>query len=209
MSALRFSHRVFRFVSRWTVGLLYDRRFLRGRWFDDSVKGWRWCWRDVLMQKLIGYNRRAPFPVSHRSMLGDPALLDFHPDDLNNFQNTGCYFQAYHAKITIGRGTCIAPNVGIITENHDPACVGRHLPAQPVTIGRDCWIGMNAVLLPGVTLGDGTVVGALSVVTHSFPEGHCVIAGNPARLIRRLEAAPEAPEPAPGTCRRVKNMVQS
>ena len=46
---------------------------------------------------------------------------------------------------------------------------------------------MNAVILPGVTLGDFTVVGAGSVVTKSFPEGYCVIAGNPAKQIKTLE----------------------
>lgn len=184
---MKFSHRVFRFVSRYTVGLFYDRRYLRGRWFDDAIKGWRWCWRDCFMQKIIGYNRHVPYPVSHLNKLGDPALIAFDVNDLNNFQNMGCYFQAYHAEIRIGSGTCIAPNVGIITENHDPANVQQHLPARPVIIGRGCWIGMNAVILPGVTLGDGTVVGAGSVVTSSFPEGHCVIAGNPARAIRKIE----------------------
>ena len=54
------------------------------------------------------------------------------------------------------------------------------------------WIGMNSVILPGVTLGPGTVVGAGSVVTHSFPEGHCVIAGVPAKLIRNLQNEKEA-----------------
>lgn len=45
---------------------------------------------------------------------------------------------------------------------------------------------MNAVILPGVKLGDHTVVGAGSVVTKSFEEGYCVVAGNPGRQIRRL-----------------------
>lgn len=48
---------------------------------------------------------------------------------------------------------------------------------KPVRIGRKCWIGMNAVILPGVTLGDHTVVGAGAVVSRSFPEGHCIVAG--------------------------------
>ena len=47
---------------------------------------------------------------------------------------------------------------------------------------------MNSVILPGVTLGDHTIVGAGSVVTKSFPDGDCVIAGNPARMIRRLNS---------------------
>ena len=46
---------------------------------------------------------------------------------------------------------------------------------------------MNAMIMPGVELGPHTVVGAGAVVTKSFPEGHCVIAGNPAKLIKKIE----------------------
>jgi len=77
--------------------------------------------------------------------------------------------------------------VGIITANHDPADLCRHLPGKPVELGECCWIGMNSVILPGVTLGPHTIVGAGSVVTHSFADGYCVIAGNPARLVRTLD----------------------
>lgn len=133
------------------------------------------------MQKVIGYNRHAPFPVSHRNNVGVCEHLRFHRDDLNNFQNFGCYFQAFDGFITIGRGTYIAPNVGIITQNHDPEDLSEHLPAKDVTIGEHCWIGMNSIILPGVVLGDYTIVGAGSVVTHSFPEGYCTVYGNPAR----------------------------
>ena len=45
---------------------------------------------------------------------------------------------------------------------------------------------MNSVVLPGVKLGDHTVVGAGSIVTKSFPEGYCVIAGNPAKMIKKI-----------------------
>jgi acetyltransferase-like isoleucine patch superfamily enzyme len=50
-----------------------------------------------------------------------------------------------------------------------------------VNIGERCWLGMNAIILPGVTLGPYTVVAAGAVVTRSFHEGHCILMGMPAR----------------------------
>jgi acetyltransferase-like isoleucine patch superfamily enzyme len=58
--------------------------------------------------------------------------------------------------------------------------------ARPVRIGRNVWIGFDVCILPGVTIGEGSVVGARSVVIEDVP-AYCVVAGNPARLIRRLE----------------------
>jgi len=56
-----------------------------------------------------------------------------------------------------------------------------------VTIGDYCWIGMNATILPNVILGNHTIVAAGAVVTRSFPEGYCILAGNPARIIKQLD----------------------
>ena len=58
--------------------------------------------------------------------------------------------------------------------------------AYPVTIGEDCWIGGGAILLPGVTIGKNSVIGAGSVVTRSIPE-NSVAVGNPCRTIKRLD----------------------
>jgi acetyltransferase-like isoleucine patch superfamily enzyme len=57
---------------------------------------------------------------------------------------------------------------------------------KDVTIEDDCWIGRNVTILPGVTLGPHTIVGAGAVVTSSFPEGWCVIGGVPARKIKEI-----------------------
>ena len=57
---------------------------------------------------------------------------------------------------------------------------------KPIRIGKDCWIGGNAIILPGVTIGDGVTVGAGSVVTKDI-EPFSVVVGNPARVIKKLE----------------------
>ncbi len=135
---------------------------------------------------LLRINSNVPWPVHFTSRVAQPQRVKrgrgTYPGDM-----PGCYIQA-HNGIEIGDYTLIAPNVGIISANHDPADLDRHLPAEPIRIGSHCWIGMNTVILPGVQLGDRTIVAAGSVVARSFPEGHCTIAGNPARMVKRVES---------------------
>jgi acetyltransferase-like isoleucine patch superfamily enzyme len=69
---------------------------------------------------------------------------------------------------------------------HEPRVLASAMPARPVRIGRNVWIGFDACILPGVAIGEGAVVGARSVVAEDVPS-FCVVAGNPARIIRRLE----------------------
>lgn len=91
--------------------------------------------------------------------------------------------------ITIGDHCYIGPDVGFYTPVHPLSAQQRDADVEmgkPITIGNSIWIGGHATLLPGVTLGDRVVVGAGSVVTKSFPSD-VVIAGNPARVIRRLD----------------------
>ncbi|HOT94328.1 MAG TPA: DapH/DapD/GlmU-related protein [Methanoregulaceae archaeon] len=178
------------FGFRAVAGLFFDRQRLVGIYFDDSTTGWKWVLRGLLFQKLLGFNRNIPWPVSPLNTISVPYNIEFDPDDINMFNEmSGKYFQNFAAPIRIGKGTWIASNVGIITANHDPDDLKRHLPGREVVIGEGCWIGMNAVILPGVHLGPRTIVGAGAIVTRSFPEGHCVIVGNPARVVRYLPRA--------------------
>ena len=73
----------------------------------------------------------------------------------------------------------------IISANHDVSDFSKHIK-KPVKIGNNVWIGANVVILPGVEIGDNTVIGAGSIVTKSFKEGNCIIAGNPAKIIKKL-----------------------
>lgn len=165
----------------------YKRKYLKGKWFERSYKGFIWAFQGIFWQKMCGFNRHIPWPVSPFITISNGKNIIFDPDDLNNFQGSGVYFQNFNGKIFVGKGTYIANNVGIITSNHDIYSLDNHMPGKDIKIGDKCWIGMNSVVLPGVTLGTNTIVGAGSVVTKSFLEGHCIIAGNPAKIIRRLE----------------------
>lgn len=166
--------------------LFFDRRYLVGKWFDGRKIGWLWVAKAIWFQKVLGFNRGVPIPVDSTVRISNFGNLVLGANNLNNFQSPGCYFQNYAAKIIIGDDCYIAPNVGLITANHDPANPERTLPGKDIVLGARCWIGMNSVLLPGVELGEGTVVGAGSIVTKPFERGHQLIAGNPARVIRDL-----------------------
>lgn len=163
--------------------IAYDRRYLRGRWFERPWSpGWRWAFNGMFSKLFTGHGRGVPWPIG-------PACdcsphVSFHPDELNNFQ-VSAYFQAFDGgRISLGRDVWIARGCALITTNHDPSDPGEHLAPEDIEIGDHCWLGANVVVTPGVVLGPYTTVGANAVVTRSFPEGHCVLAGVPAKKIR-------------------------
>jgi acetyltransferase-like isoleucine patch superfamily enzyme len=101
----------------------------------------------------------------------------------------GCYISAADG-LWIGEGTIWSANVAIVSQTHATDDF-RDAPATAgIRIGRACWIGFGAVILPGVVLGDHTIVGANSVVTRSFADGHVVIAGAPAIVVKTLDGTP-------------------
>lgn len=97
----------------------------------------------------------------------------------------GCYIQGA-GTIRFGDYVRLAPNVGVLSANHD-LYDQRKYKVAPIVIGNYSWIGMNSVITAGVTLGPRTIVAAGAVVTKSFPDGFCVLAGVPAKVIKYLD----------------------
>ncbi len=102
--------------------------------------------------------------------------------------------------MTIGNDCNFGPNVTIVTPVHPMVASERRLMrtgageekrlcyAKPVHIGNDCWFGANVTVCPGVTIGDGCVIGAGSVVTRDIP-ANSFAAGVPCRVIREITEA--------------------
>lgn len=91
--------------------------------------------------------------------------------------------------ISIGSNTTISGDVTLIT--HDNS-ISKYLPQYTdrfgkISIGENCFIGMRSIILPGVTLADNTIVGAGTVVTKSITQSGCVLGGDPARVIGKIE----------------------
>lgn len=101
------------------------------------------------------------------------------------FINSGCRFQD-QGGIVLGDGALIGHNVIITTLNHDMDPARRAIMhPKPVVIGPHTWIGSGAIVLPGVSIGEGSIVGAGSVVTRDVP-AMTVVVGSPARPVRIL-----------------------
>jgi maltose O-acetyltransferase len=139
--------------------------------------------RRRLLSELLG-------SVGEGTMVKPPFACDYGYNiriGRNGFVNYNCVFLDC-ALIEIGDNLQMGPAVQLYTAGHpvDPEARRTGLEfAKPIRIGSDVWIGGGAVILPGVSVGDGSVVGAGSVVTRDVPP-LSVVAGNPARAVRRV-----------------------
>ena len=137
----------------------------------------------TLFSRLIGQ------PVDESFGLFPPFYTDCGKNihiGKNVFINMGCKFQD-QGGIFIGDGALIGHNVVLATLNHaiSPGDRATMIPA-PIHIGRHVWIGANATVLPGVTIGEGAIVAAGAVVTKDVPK-NTMVGGVPARVIRTID----------------------
>ncbi|MER6580205.1 sugar O-acetyltransferase [Nonomuraea sp. NPDC001023] len=139
--------------------------------------------RQLILKELCGsvgdsVEVRPPFSCVY----GEPISLGHRV-----FVNFGCVFLDM-APVDVGDGAWLGPGVQLLTGTHplDPTLrKAGYEYGEKVTVGPDAWLGGGVIVLPGVTIGEGSVVGAGSVVTKDVPAG-VVAYGNPARVIRTL-----------------------
>lgn len=115
-----------------------------------------------------------------------------------SFVNVNCVFLD-SAEIRIGANVLVGPAVQLLTVSHPLRAADRVVPAsagdagtapyrthaRPITIGDQVWLGASSIVLPGVTIGTGTTIGAGSLVTADIPP-HCLALGQPCRVVREI-----------------------
>lgn len=174
---------------------------------DEEIMKEQVSYQDLLWE----YNQTKPSETAKRAamlkkMLGDCGEnVYIEAPFYANFGGHHCHFgnmvyANYHltcvddTHIYIGDYTMIGPNVTIATAGHPILPELRKQLYQynmPVHIGRNCWIGAGAIIMPGVSIGDDSVIGAGSVVTKDIPEG-VVAVGNPCRVMREINEQDKA-----------------
>lgn len=157
------------------------------------------------LEKLYDFNATRPSEFEKRQSLlkemfaeiGEGCYIEppFHA----NWGGKHCHFgKSVYANfnltcvddthIYVGDYTMFGPNVTLATPGHPILPELRKKSYEyniPIRIGKNCWLGAGVVVLPGVTIGDNSVIGAGSVVTKDIPE-NCVAVGNPCRVLREI-----------------------
>lgn len=161
--------------------------------------------RNKAKEILYEYNQLHPFnqedrrqelikdlfkKVGKNTVIEMPFKIDYGSHTIvgdNFFANFGCTILD-SSTVIIGNDVMFGPNVGLYTVNHPLQSFSRKAAyeiAKPITIGNEVWIGADATIIGGVSIGDRSVIGAGSVVTHNIP-ADCVAVGNPAKVIRHI-----------------------
>lgn len=149
----------------------------------NNAKPWEFEKMSAVLRSILGN-------IGENSSINQPFLCDYGFNieiGDNTFANYNLTILDV-AKVKIGSNVFIAPNVSIYTAGHPVHWQARNTMYEygiAVTIEDNCWIGGNTVICPGVTVGEGSVIGAGSVVTKNIPP-RVIAAGNPCKVIREI-----------------------
>ena len=133
--------------------------------------------------RFLTFNKTIYWPTSKTNLVANPNNIQIGKNC--SIGANGCYIQG-NGELIFGDYVRVATNVGIMSGNHNPDNHTEQIKKKTV-IGNYSWIGMSSIILPGVELGERTIVAAGSVVTKSFKDGYSIIGGNPAKLIRKID----------------------
>ncbi|MGL4624860.1 MAG: sugar O-acetyltransferase [Culicoidibacterales bacterium] len=177
-----------------SLGLLYNNNY------DPQLIAERTYCKQMCQQynqlSVADFQERTELIQRLVANIGENFVIEqpFYADYGYNIQ-IGHHFYANHnliilddAKVTIGNYVFFGPNCGLYTAGHPFDIEQRNSGleyAYPITIGDNVWFGGDVKVMPGVTVGANTVVGAGSIVTKDLPE-NVIAAGNPCRVIRTL-----------------------
>ena len=140
--------------------------------------------RQNLMRKILG-------KTNGSFLIEQPFFCDYGYNieiGENFYANMNCIILD-GAKVVFGNNVFIAPGCGFYTAEHPLDVEQRNKGleyAKPIIIGNNVWIGAQCIVLPGVTIGDNSVIGAGSVVTRNIPP-NVVAVGNPCRILKNIE----------------------
>ena len=135
-------------------------------------------------QKILGYNRKTPWPVHYTSLVKCPEKIKRGTNYPGYAQ--GCYIDGRNG-IIFEENVLTGPNVSIISMSHDVLNYNNYTAGKPIILRKNSWLANGCIILPEVELGEHTIVAAGAVVTKSFPEGNQIIGGNPAQVIKKIE----------------------
>ena len=139
-----------------------------------------------VFQRVFRINSHVPWPVHWSSLVVAPEKIKRKYDTVHLGYMPGCYIQAING-IEVGGNLRVGPGVKIISADHSSDDYDIHIKTNPIKIGDNCWLAANCVILPGVELGDHTIVAAGAVVSKSFQGGNCILGGIPAKIIKNLD----------------------
>ncbi len=164
----------FRFIVKYAYPQYKRQRF-------GYLKNYQLLNKYFFHQKILGYNRKVPWPVSRNSTIIGCEFIDkgifCDPGD-----NPGVYINATGG-LKIGNNVNIGPNTVIVTGNHDKYDHRKVTSVKAVAIGNNVWIGANCTIVAGVTIGDEVTIGAGCVIMNDIPSKSTVFINNNISLV--------------------------
>lgn len=158
--------------------------YLGGKGFSNPELSLILLFKYFFVQKVLGFNRSVSWPVHWSSKISAPHKIE--RGNRCPGLSMGCHIDGRNG-IRLGRNVWVGPRVSIISMNHSTNNFHEYISCNPIIIGDNCWLATNSVILPGVELGAHTVLAAGAVVTKSFKEGNQVLAGVPAKVVKKLD----------------------